>query len=317
MISSSVDTVRYKKALVTGGAGFIGSHLCKGLVAEGLEVNVLDNLSTGKPENLPDQAVLLRGDIRNPGDVKAALEGVDVVFHLAAKVSIRASVDEFLEDADQNIMGALNVLQSLKGSRVKKFLLASSMAVYADSPDATPVPENHSLAPASPYGVAKLAAEAYTFLVCRQLGIDALVLRYFNTYGTNQTFTPYVGVITIFTKLLLQGKVPAIFGDGCQMRDFVSVRDIVQANILAMKRPLTGRIYNVGTGVPHSVNQVAELLAQQINPAIQPVHQPEVAGELKNSIASIAAISRDLGYQPTSNLKADLGEVIQSIQSTL
>ncbi|MEM4724866.1 MAG: NAD-dependent epimerase/dehydratase family protein, partial [Candidatus Hadarchaeum sp.] len=247
----------YRRALVTGGAGFIGSHLVERLLQEGLQVIVLDDLSMGKRENVPNGAEFVLGDVRDPAVVSAALSGVDAVFHLAARVSIRASVAGFYEDAETNLMGTLNVLRACASAGIKKFIYASSMAVYADSAEPVPIPETHPTVPISPYGVAKLASERYAMLVAAQSGFQAVALRYFNTYGPRQSFTPYVGVITIFIQRLLRGEPPLIFGDGEQCRDFVYVGDVVEATYRALVSSVEGEVFNIGSGVGTSVNQIA------------------------------------------------------------
>jgi UDP-glucose 4-epimerase len=286
------------RALVTGGAGFIGSHLVRALLERGMAVTVLDDLSVGRRENVPRDARLVHGDVRDPAVVDRALDGVDCVLHEAAVVSVRASVDEFHRDADVNLMGTLTLLGRMAGRGVRRAVLASSMAVYADSPHAAPLGESHRTAPLSPYGIAKLAAEHYWLLLCRRLDIPATVLRYFNTYGPGQTLTPYVGVITIFINRLLAGHPPVIFGDGEQRRDFVHVDDIVAANLLALESGVTGQIFNVGTGRGTSVNEIAHELTALLAPGVAPVHAEAQPGEMQNAVADITAIRAALGFQP-------------------
>ena len=302
--------MEFKKALVTGGAGFIGSHLAEALLTEGLEVRILDDLSVGLEANVPEGTEFLLGDVRDIGAVRDALDGIDIVFHLAAKVSIRGSIEKFREDADVNLMGTVNVLEAAHLAGAKKIILASSMAVYADSAEPIPIDESHDKAPISPYGVAKLAAERYCLLLGETSGIETCALRYFNTYGPRQGFTPYVGVITIFINRLLAGESPVIFGDGEQRRDFVYVGDIVKANILAMKAHCPGEIFNVGTGKATSVNEIAALLCAKISPGIEAVYSGEQAGELKNSIAGISRAGRVIGYAPDGILEDRIEEVI-------
>jgi UDP-glucose 4-epimerase len=298
------------KALVTGGAGFIGSHLARALLAEGREVTVLDDLSMGREANVPAGARFLQGDVRSGDDLRRALEGVDVVFHQAARVSVRASVKQFYEDADTNFMGTVNLLRSLAGSEVRKLVFASSMAVYADSAAPRPIAEDHAQEPISPYGIAKLAAEKYCLRLSQDLGFGCHVLRYFNTYGPGQSFTPYVGVITIFVRRLLQGEPIGIFGDGEQRRDFVHVSDVVAANLLAMRSPLERAVFNVGTGRATSVNQIAALLCSRIAPGVRPAHLDRHPGELRYSIADIGRIAAALGYRPAGRLADKIDEVI-------
>lgn len=304
----------FHRALVTGGAGFIGSHLSRALLDEGLEVVVLDNLSMGTAEKVPDGARLIVGDIRNKEILDQALEGVDVVFHEAAKVTIRASITEFYDDAENNIMGTIRLLEAINKSSVKKLIFASSMAVYADSHNPDLIDEHYLAEPISPYGISKLAGEKYCLNNTAHAGIDCVGLRYFNTYGPGQTFTPYVGVITIFIKMLLQGQRPVIFGDGEQRRDFVYVGDIVQANMLALKSDITHEIFNVGTGKATSVNETARLLCEHISPSKTPAYAQERPGELRNSIADITKAVKLLGYNPAGDLKKELDSIIASVK---
>ena len=306
-----------KRALVTGGAGFIGSHLSAALLQQNIEVVVLDNLSVGRKENLPEGVEFIQGNILNSTVVNQAFQGVDVVFHLAAKVSIRGSVENFFDDAEQNVMGTLSVLRGLKISNAGQFIFASSMAVYDDRSDPVPIGEDYSKTPRSPYGISKLCCENYIISICGMLGIKANVLRYFNTYGTRQTYSPYVGVITIFARRLLNGNRPTIFGDGNQNRDFVSVKDIVQANLLVMNSNECANIYNVGTSKATSVNEISEIMCRIIDPSIRPEYGECRSEELRNSIADITAIRRDLAYEPKSDINCDLEDVVDYIRSTL
>ena len=289
---------RLQHALVTGGAGFIGHHLAKALLERGLEVTVLDDLSMGRRESVPAAARFLKGDVRNPDDVDNALQGVDCVFHEAAIVSIRASVEGFVRDAEVNLMGTLNLLERIARSGVRKAVLASSMAVYADSPTPAPLREDALVQPISPYGVAKLAAERYWLLAGHHFGFDASALRYFNTYGPGQTPTPYVGVITIFINGLLRGQAPSIFGDGDQRRDFTHVDDIVSANLAVLDHDCAGRIMNVGTGHATSVNEVARELVARLAPDLTPKYLPAAQGEMRNAIADASALRATTGWSP-------------------
>lgn len=303
-------TPPYRKALVTGGAGFIGSRLARALLAHGIEVTVLDDLSMGVRANVPDGAHLLVGNVCSRDDLAQALEGAEIVFHQAARVSVRASVKEFYQDADTNFMGTLNLLRCCSGSSVRKLVFASSMAVYAEGDAQRGIREDHPTEPISPYGIAKLAAEKYCLQLAREMGIDCHVLRYFNTFGSGQAFTPYVGVITIFIRRLLQGQQPDIFGDGEQRRDFVHVDDIVAANLLSMRSALPAGVFNVGTGRATSVNDLCALLCARIAPAITPRHLPAQASELRHSIADIGHIAAGLGFAPTATLEGRIDEVI-------
>jgi nucleoside-diphosphate-sugar epimerase len=290
------------RVLVTGGAGFIGHHLAHALLRRGIEVTVLDDLSMGSRSNVPGGARFVQGDVRDPAAVTLAMQGADAVLHEAAIVSIRASVEGFVRDADVNLLGTLNVLQCMAGSGVRRALFASSMAVYADSPAPVPLREDVAPGPVSPYGIAKLAAEQYWLMMCRHAGIAGTVLRYFNTYGPNQTPTPYVGVITIFITKLLRGEAPVVFGDGEQRRDFVHVDDIVAANLAVLDAPaaaVAGRTFNVGTGNATSVNDIAGALTALLAPGLDARHAAPQEGEMRNAIADSGALRAATGWAPS------------------
>ena len=297
---------------MTGGAGFIGHHLARALLQRGVAVTVLDDLSMGRRENVPAAARLVVGDVRDATVVRDALDGVDAVLHLAAVVSVRASLEHFVRDAEVNLMGTLTLLREIAARRVARAVLASSMAVYADTPRPDPLSEDAPTVPMSPYGVAKLAAERYWLMIGAEAGVSATVLRYFNTYGPNQTPTPYVGVVTIFIQRLLSGAAPQIFGDGEQARDFVHVDDVVAANLAVLDAPaetVAGRVFNVGTGHATSVNQVAAMLIGALAPRTRPEYLPPHGGELRNAIADVSAIRRALGWSPR-RVPPDFGDVV-------
>jgi UDP-glucose 4-epimerase len=301
--------------LVTGGAGFIGSHTVRALVARRKQVTVLDNLSVGRRESLPPQVRLIVGDVRDRKSVSEALQGVDAVIHLAAQVTVRGSFERFYEDLDTNVMGTANLLRSLDSTRIRWFTFASSMAVYADQPQPAPISESGATAPISPYGVGKLAAEQ----VCRQMlgtaGIPLTVLRFFNTFGPGQTMTPYVGVITIFVERLLRHQAPVVFGDGHQQRDFVHVYDIVDG-ILGSTGASAGT-FNLGSGRPTSLNDLARLLVGRIDPASRVEHAPAHEGEVRFSLADITAARRAFGYAPQRSLDAHLDEIVADVKARL
>lgn len=307
----------YRNALVTGGAGFIGSHLSKALLEKGLKVTVVDNLSTGRIENIPENANFIEGDIQNTTLMRNILmeHEIDIIFHEAAKVSVRDSLEEFPKDAETNVMGTISILHSCIDSQVRKIIYASSMAVYADSENSEPVSEDYILDPISPYGISKLAGEKYLLLLAKETGISCTVLRYFNTYGIGQQYSPYVGVLTIFIHRLLEGSPLQIFGDGEQRRDFIHVSDVVQANILAMEKDDQSHIFNIGTGKATSVNELADMVCKKIDPAAEINHIDEHRGELKNSIADITKAKNYLGFLPSKSMKESTDEIIEWIKS--
>jgi UDP-glucose 4-epimerase len=301
--------MKYQNALITGGAGFIGGHLAHRLVEEGKSVRVLDNLSVGDKKNIPDSAELIIGDIRDTEIVIKALKKVDIVFHLAAKVSIRLAVHEFHDDADVNLMGTLNMLRCSRDSGVRKFIYASSMAVYGN-PDYSPQDENHPQRPTSPYGVSKLSSEKYISLLAPLWGMDYLNLRLFNTYGPRQTLSPYVGVITIFIRKLLANEKIQIFGDGKQRRDFIYVGDVAEAFKLAADSNASGLSMNIGTGIPTDVNRIADMLIEKLGADIKPEHTPPVPGEPGDSIADANLAFKNTGFSFRYKLSEKIEEVI-------
>lgn len=304
----------FQHALVTGGAGFIGSRLVNKLLDHGFRVSILDNLSVGTRSAIDPRARFVEGDVRRRDDAEVALKGVDCVFHLAAQVTIRGSLKMFYDDVDTNLMGTLNLLRCLNPKAVRQFMLASSMAIYADSSAPKPIPESHPKEPISPYGASKLAAERICNQVLGQMKIPFCALRYFNTFGPGQAFTPYVGVITIFVTRLLQGDKPVIFGDGEQRRDFVHVDDIVEGTIKSLSGP--PGIYNLGTGQATSVNELAKILIERIRSNIRPVFARAQPGELRFSVADISAAASNLGYRPKRSLETEIDSVIYSVKNS-
>ena len=300
--------IAWSHALVTGGAGFIGSHLTRALLADGRRVTVLDNLSVGRREVVPEGARFVHGDVRDDAAIAEALAGVDCVFHLAAQVTIRGSFDRFSEDLDTNVMGTARLLRAVDRAHVKWFTLASSMAVYSDAGSPAPIDESHPKRPLSPYGVGKLAAEDVSHQILEARGIPFTATRFFNTYGPGQTYTPYVGVLTIFITRLLRGESITIFGDGEQQRDFIHVQDIV-AGTMATPGREPGR-YNLGTGKGTTLNQLAAMVLAKLAPGQKARHADAHAGELRFSVADIGAARRALGFSPTRSLQQDLDDVI-------
>lgn len=301
---------KFRYALVTGGAGFIGSFIVEKLLERGLKVNVIDDLSMGRIENLPDDVQFFRGSILDTTLLKDALEGVDVVFHNAAKVSIRNSFENVYKDTQINVLGTVRLLDVAGRMGIKKFIYASSMAVYSGG-NPKPLKESSLLEPLSPYGIGKLAGERYVFRMSEYYGFDAVCLRYFNTFGPRQTVSPYVGVITIFTTNLLRGIPPVIFGDGNQIRDFIFVEDVAEANIHAMEKEVSGCAINVATGIGTTVNQIANLLIERISPRTRPVYAPHQQGEPRDSFADISLLKGILGFKPRWSLEDKIDTVIE------
>jgi len=296
---------------VTGGCGFIGSHLVKALVARGMEVVVLDNLSVGRKEAIPSDVKLIEGDLLDSQAVEEALTGCDAVFHLAARVAIRSSFEFAVDDATTNLSGTASVLSGIENvGGVKKVIFTSSMAVYADSEKPDPVSEIHLMEPASPYGISKLAAEQLVHIMAARAGFDSVVLRLFNTYGVGQAFSPYVGVVTIFANLLSAGKEATIFGDGNQRRDFVHVDDVVAGLLASLDSNVSGETFNIGTGEAISINQVYKDVSSALGCDSPPSYCVAVAGELQNSVADISKAKALIGYHPQHRFHRSIAQVL-------
>lgn len=306
----------YTTACVTGGAGFIGTHLVRALLARCMTVSVLDNLCVGKATTVPTGARVVVGDILDPVCLGDALGGCDVVFHLAARVAIRASFAGVVEDTTTNVVGTASVLQAAQTAGVRKVITTSSMAVYADAVAPLPIAEDAPTEPISPYGISKLAAERLTHTMCASAGMQSAALRLFNTYGPGQTLSPYVGVVTIFVNALRQGKAPTIFGDGTQCRDFVHVADVVQGFLATMDADVSGETFNIGTGVPTSVNTVLHHIHRVMHTDLAGQHVEAVPGELRYSLADIGKARRLLGYAPQHNFATAIETVVRDILAT-
>jgi nucleoside-diphosphate-sugar epimerase len=305
------------RVLVTGGAGFIGSHLVDGLMSGGFDVVVLDDLSSGRRENLSvhfgkSNFCLVEGDVRDKADVKKALEGVDVVFHLGAIVSVDFSVKNPLLVNEVNVGGTLNVLrESLKAS-VKRFVYASSCAVYGESVN-LPINEEQPTKPMSPYGVSKLAAEYYCRVFYEVYGVETVCLRFFNVYGSRQVVGPYSGVIMKFIDRLERGEAPIIYGDGEQTRDFVFVGGVVDACLRAMRcKDCVGEMINVGSGVETTVNRLADVLIELFfSRDVKPVFAEPKAGDVRRSCADLSKAETLLGYKPEKSLREGLSLLLR------
>lgn len=302
----------WNKALVTGGAGFIGSHITERIIQEGKEAVVLDNLNVGKQENIPKQAVFIHGDIQDKEALRKAMEGVDVVFHNAAFVSIRGSFEKLRENLLNNDLGTLNVLEAARDSNVKKVIFASSMAVYGE-PKEIPVTENHSLKPISPYGYSKVAGEYACKVFEENHGLKTISLRYFNTYGMKQTPSDYVGVTTTFIKNSLNNLPMKIFGNGSQTRDFVWVEDVAKANILAANSDISNESINIASGTEISINQLANLIKSKIGGNIE--YTQNVLGEISRIVADISKAKQLLNYSPVGNLREQITNIVNGLKN--
>lgn len=303
-----------RRVLVTGGCGFIGSHLCEALLAAGANVRVLDNLSSGRESNLGDARgglELRLGDVRDAEAVRSAMEGVEWVFHEAALVSVADSVARPRACHEINATGTLQVLEAAKAAGARRVVLASTAAVYGNDP-VLPKREDFPPRPASPYAAAKSAAEGWMAVYAGLYGLETVILRYFNVYGVRQDpSSPYSGVISRFVEALRAGRRPVVFGDGNQTRDFVAVGDIVRANLLAASQPDagSGEAFNIGSGEPVSLLTVLGVLGEAAGRVLEPEFRPERAGDIRHSAADIGLARRRLGFEP----RIGLGEGLRSL----
>lgn len=308
-----------KNCLVTGGAGFIGSHLVSGLLDAGWNVRVLDDFSTGKRENLAPfgrRVSLFQGSVTLPSDAGAAVAGCDTVFHLAALPSVSQSIADPLTMHDICATGTLNVLKAARDAGVRRVIYGSTAAAYGDQPGDIRK-ESDPLIPLSPYAAAKLAGEHYCTCFTAVYGLQTVRLRFFNVFGPRQDpKSPYTGVIAIFLSAFLEKRVPTIFGDGLHARDFVYVKNVVDACMLAADAPqAAGNVYNIGMGRSITLLDLARDLNHLLGTNIVPQHGPPRPGDIRHSQSDISAARRDLGYDPKVSFLDGLRLTIEANRS--
>jgi UDP-glucose 4-epimerase len=302
--------IDFNHALVTGGAGFIGSHLVEALLSDGCKVRVLDNLSTGNLRNLEpvmDHITFYKNDIREPEMLEEAAEGCEVIFHLAAVVAVQQTISNPIESAMINDIGTINVLEAARARNVRRVVLASSCAVYGDDPR-LPKKETMTPRPASPYAVQKLSAEHYARVYFDLFGLETVSLRFFNVYGPRQDpSSPYSGVISKFMANAVSNQAPVIYGDGIQSRDFVYVKDVVMANLLAAGTDnLAGNVFNVGTGSDVLINRLWELIAGLGGQRLAPRYEPARSGDIMHSLAGMELTQSILNFNIDFTLEEGL-----------
>lgn len=303
------------KVLVTGGAGFIGSHTTDLLLNEGVAVRVLDNLSSGHRHNLPDRHPLLEfieGDITDASTVNHAMQGVSHCLNLAAQVSVVASLEDPRFSAMQNIIGFVNVLDAARKQNIEKLVYASSAAVYGE-PSEIPLPESAEKAQLSPYGLEKQVNEEYADMYARIYGMNSLGQRFFNVYGPRQDpDSPYAGVIALFVDRILNGHDLTVFGDGKQTRDFIYVGDVARANVIALGNQVTGAC-NIATGKQTSLLDLIEVLSDIAGRSCEVGHLDPREGDIKHSLANPAKMNHEMGFVAETDIRQGLTRLIESI----
>jgi UDP-glucose 4-epimerase len=303
--------------LVTGGAGFIGSHLAANALAAGDRVLVLDSLVTGRRENVPAGAEFLHRDLADPGlEELLRKEKVDIVSHHAAQANVRVSVDDPVHDAEANVVVGVKLIQACRRAGVRRILFASSGGTVYGEQESFPCDESHPLRPLSPYGCSKVAVEQFLGAYARIGDLDPVILRYANVYGPRQDPAGEAGIVAILAERFLGGSPPKIFGDGSQTRDYVYVGDIAAVNRAVVERWTPG-VYNVGTGVETSLTDVYRKVAAALGHRTEPVHLPANVAELKRNCLSAAKLERTFGVRPTVGLDAGLAETLPFYRAKL
>jgi len=308
----------HSKIVVTGGAGFIGSHIVDGILKKGYEVVVIDDLSQGRLENISGHLndknfKFIKADIRRLTEVEPIVKDADAIFHEAAVISVIRSFEDPAYTNDVNVSGTLNLLKASLNSNVKKFIYSSSCAVYGDA-EAPHQSEENQTFPKSPYAASKVSAENHCKTYSRLYGLEAIILRYFNAYGPRQSYGPYSGVITKFIDRLMIGEPPVIHGDGEQTRDFVNARDVVDANMLALERTgVPSDPINIGTGKATSIKDLANLLIDITGRKhLKPVFDQPRTGDIRHSCADISRARRVFGYEPKVPLREGLLKLLDA-----
>jgi UDP-glucose 4-epimerase len=295
-----------KKCLFTGGAGFIGSHLVDKLIEQNYEVAVIDNLSTGKKENINPKAKFYKIDVQDSKISEVFIkEKPDFVFHYAAQIDVRKSVENPIESAKTNILGSLNVLENCKNFGIKKIIFASTGGAIYGEAEIIPTPEDYPPQPVSPYGIEKLIVEHYLDFYKREYNLEYLIFRFANVYGPRQNSKGEAGVIAIFCAKLLDEEQPVINGDGKQTRDFVFVDDVIRANILGIEKNESG-VFNIGTAQETDINTIFNIINKSFGSKYKETHAPGKKGEQKRSCLDFNKAKEILGWQPSCTLSAGI-----------
>lgn len=302
------------KALVTGGAGFIGSNLVELLLTEGHTVVVLDDVSSGYVENLDPATEFVRGDVSAPGVAARAASGCDVVFHLAASVGNTRSIDNPVRDSEINVIGTLNVLEAARTEGIRRVVFSSSAGIFGEL-KTLPIAEDHPQDPDSPYGASKLAAEKMCLVYNKLYGMSNVCLRYFNVYGVRQRFDAYGNVIPIFAERMLRGQDVVIFGDGEQTRDFVHVADVANANYRAGISDRAAGSFNIGSATRVSINELVQVMTEATGATANVVHADARPGDVRDSLASVDAAAAAFGFAPAMDMQEGLRAYLHWLRS--
>lgn len=307
-----------KSVLVTGGAGFIGSNLVKQLLEHGNSVTVFDNFMSGNKNNLapfPDVNLIV-GDIRDKDAVDKAVENIEVIFHLAASVGNKRSIDQPVTDAEINVLGTVNILEAARKAGVHKIVTSSSAGIFGEL-KTMPIDESHPIEPDSPYGCTKLCEEKLCLSYAKLYPMEAVCLRYFNVYGPNQRFDAYGNVIPIFVFRMLRNEPIIIYGDGEQTRDFVHVNDVVQANINAADADGVSGAFNIASGTNISINRLAAIIAKSNKEKVVIEYTSERPGDVRHSLANISLANKRINYLPTVELEKGVVEYIKWARNSI
>jgi UDP-glucose 4-epimerase len=308
--------MKNKKVLVTGGAGFIGSNLVQKLISDDNDVVVIDNLSSGFISNIAHfkDINFINGDIRNIDDVKKAIKGVEVVFHLAASVGNKRSIDFPILDSETNVLGTINILNECVRNGVRKIVTSSSAGIFGEL-KTIPIKEDHPIEPDSPYGCSKLCEEKLCLSYSKLYDIEAVCLRYFNVYGPNQRFDAYGNVIPIFVYKMLHNEPIIVYGDGSQTRDFVHVNDIVQANINSANSYDVNEAFNIASGQRVSINYLISLIGENYKQDIKIEYIDKRPGDVMHSLADISFAKNKIHFDPKVNLQIGIQEYVEWAKS--
>jgi len=312
LTESEAEAVHMTRYAVTGGAGFIGSNIVEGLVSRGHDVIVIDDLSSGHKVNLEPfpQVTIKNGSILDEYALDSAFDGVDTVFHLAASVGNKRSIDNPVLDSKINVIGTINVLEACRKAGVRKIVVSSSAGIFGELHH-LPISEDHPVEPDSPYGASKLAAEKLCLAYAKLYDIEAIALRYFNVFGPNQRFDAYGNVIPIFVFKMLRGEPITIFGDGEQTRDFISVTDVVQANIKASEVGGVSGAFNIASGSRITINDLVRRLCELVPGEHEISNGPERPGDVLDSLADISAAQSTIGFEPSVAIESGLAEYVR------